>query len=215
VGIVGRDGAFAEMLSLPLTNLHAVPDGVSDDAAVFTEPLAAAYEMLEQVPVRSGERAVVLGDGRLGQLCAVVLARAGCSVVVEGRHADKMARLERFGVSTAPAGAPFSRAFDRVVEATGSPLALERALELVRARGTIILKSTYHGATEVELAGLVIDEVTIVGSRCGPFEPAIEHLVSDSTIVDDMISARFPLERAREAFARACDSESLKVVFTP
>jgi len=215
LGIVARDGAFAERVALPMANLHAVPDAIPDDAAVFTEPLAAAYEILEQVAIHPGDRALVLGDGRLGQLCAVVLARAGCSTVLEGRHPEKMARMSPFGLETVDAGAPHRRRFDLVVEATGSPAGLRRALDTVRPRGTIVLKSTYHGKVELELAGLVIDEVSVIGSRCGPFAPALEHLASDRAAIDGMITATFPLARAREAFARASEPDALKVLLVP
>jgi len=215
LGIVGRDGAFAERLALPIANLHVLPDAIPDDAAVFTEPLAAAYEILEQIAVRRGDRALVLGDGRLGQLCAIVLARAGCATVLEGRHPEKMARMGPFDLETARAGAPHPRPFDLVVEATGAPAGLQRALDTVRPRGTIVLKSTYHGKAELDLARLVIDEVAVIGSRCGPFAPALEHLASDRTVIDGMITATFPLARASDAFARASEPDALKVLLAP
>jgi alcohol dehydrogenase len=215
LGIMARDGAFAEHLALPPGNLHAVPDSLPDDVAVFTEPLAAAHEILEQVAVEEGQRALVLGDGRLGQLCAAVLARAGCTTVMEGRHPEKMARMKRFDVETRPAGAPLAQRFDLIVEATGSPAGLKRALCAVRPRGTIVLKSTHHGETHVDLASLVIDEVSVIGSRCGPFAPALAHLASDRAVVGGMITATFPLARAPEAFARASEPDALKVLLAP
>ncbi|MDX1388592.1 MAG: alcohol dehydrogenase catalytic domain-containing protein [Acidobacteriota bacterium] len=214
LGILGRDGAFAERLTLPLANLHAVPDEMDDDVAVFTEPLAAAYEILEQVELSKGGRVLVLGAGRLGQLCALVLARAGAPPVVGGRNPKKLARLRKFGLETVDSGGRLPRGFDLVVEATGSPEGLRRALELVRPTGTIVLKSTYHGDTTVALASVVIDEVTIVGSRCGPFEPALAHLGREPSIVDDMITARYALRDVDEAFAHARQPDSLKVLLT-
>jgi 2-desacetyl-2-hydroxyethyl bacteriochlorophyllide A dehydrogenase len=215
LGISGRDGAFAERLVLPLSNLHAVPDGVSDEAAVFTEPLAAAHEILDQIPVPSGSRTLVLGDGRLGQLCAQVLAKAGAPPVVAGRHRSKLHRLERRGLRTTADTATLAREFDIVIEATGSPDGLRRALELVRPRGTIVLKSTYRGNAALELASVVIDEITIVGSRCGSFEPALSHLASDLALHDGMVTARYPLVEAAAAFARAADPGTLKVLLAP
>ena len=215
VGIVGRDGAFAERIALPLSNLHEVPPSVPDDAAVFTEPLAAALEIVDQVSPTGGERVLVLGDGRMGQLCAAVLARAGCRILVGGRHPEKLRRLEHFGVRTTESDGLGERAFDLVVEATGTPDGLRRALDVVRPRGTIVLKSTYHGEASFDLARVVIDEVSVVGSRCGRFEPALEHLLSDATVTEGMITARFPLDRVRDAFARAMQSDALKVLLSP
>ena len=215
LGIVGRDGAFAERVLLPVNNLHEVPAAVSNEAAVFTEPLAAAHEILEQLTPNESDRVLVLGDGRLGQLCAVVLLRAGCRVRVEGRHPEKLRRLKGFDVQTSGPGDAAQRGFDLVIEATGSPDGLRRALEVVRPRGTIVLKSTHHGETSVDLAGMVIDEVTVVGSRCGRFEPALEHLAYDDKLTDGMITACFSLEQADDAFARAMQPDALKVLLAP
>ena len=215
VGIVGRDGAFAERIALPLSNLHEIPAGVSDDAAVFAEPLAAAHEIVDQVSPTGGERVLVLGDGRLGQLCAAVLARAECRVLVGGRHPEKLRRLEHSGIPTASSDDLDEGEFDLVVEATGKPDGLRRALRVVRPRGTIVLKSTYHGEASFELAGVVIDEVSVIGSRCGRFEPALDHLVSDAKVTEGMITARYPLDRVRDAFTRAMQSDALKVLLSP
>ncbi len=212
LGIAGRDGAFAERLALPLGNLHLVPSGIADTAAVFAEPLAAAHEVLEQVRPAPSTAALVLGDGRLGQLCAAVLARAGCSPWVAGHHASKLRRLERMGLRTLGPGERIPREFDLAVEATGAPEALELALAAVRPRGTIVLKSTYHGAARLALVPAVIDEISIVGSRCGPFAPAIEHLARDASVVEGLVSDRFPLDAAAEAFARAAEPGVLKVL---
>ncbi len=215
LGIAGRDGAFAERLVLPIGNLHRVPAGMADETAVFAEPLAAAYEVLEQVRPAPGTAAIVLGDGRLGQLCAAVLARAGCPPWVAGRHPSKLRRLERMGLPTSGPGERIPREFDLAVEATGTPEGLALALRVVRPRGTIALKSTYRGAAPLALASAVIDEISIVGSRCGPFAPAIEHLASDASVVDGLVSARFALDAAPDAFARAEEPGALKVLLEP
>ncbi len=215
LGIVGRDGAFAEWLTLPERNLHEVPEAVPDEAAVLTEPLAAAYEILEQTRPEPGTRVLVVGDGRLGQLCAAALHRAGCRVTVRGKHRAKLARLERLGLETRMIDARSERAFDLVVEATGRPAGLRDALAHSRPRGTIVLKSTYHGEHGANLTALVVDEVTLVGSRCGPFPPALRHLTEHPEDVEGLVSARFPLERATEAFAAAMQPGSLKVLLEP
>jgi threonine dehydrogenase-like Zn-dependent dehydrogenase len=215
LGISGRDGAFAERLALPVANLHEVPAGMSDESAVFTEPLAAAHEILEQVSFGPRARVLVLGDGRLGQLCVAVLRRAGVSPTVSGRHAKKLERLARIGCPIVDAVRPIPREFDIAVEATGTPDGLRRALSAVRPRGTVVLKSTYHGGAQFDLSGLVIDEITLLGSRCGPFAPALEHLRDDPSCVEGLVTARFPLSEARDAFARAMDASSLKVLLEP
>ncbi len=212
LGIAGRNGAFAERLALPIRNLHVVPRSVADDAAVFTEPLAAAHEILEQVRPGRDARALVLGDGRLGQLCAAVLERAGCPPLVVGRHRAKRERLERRGLRTVDESAALERDFDPVIEATGSPEGLRRALRLVRPRGTVVLKSTYHGEAPFALAGLVVDEITVIGSRCGPFAPALEHLASDPSLTEGLVSARFPMSEVAAAFTRAAAPDALKVL---
>jgi threonine dehydrogenase-like Zn-dependent dehydrogenase len=215
LGIAGRDGAFAERLALPTANLHAVPDAMPDEVAVFTEPLAAAYEILEQVRPAAGTAALVLGDGRLGQLCASVLARAGSPPSVVGRHPEKLRRLERMGLRAIPAGTAIPREFDLAVEATGTPEGLALALSAVRPRGTVVLKSTYRGAAPVALAPAVVDEITIVGSRCGPFAPALEHLSTDPAVTEGLVSGRFPMAEAAAAFARAAAPDALKVLLAP
>jgi threonine dehydrogenase-like Zn-dependent dehydrogenase len=212
LGILGRDGAFAERLALPIANLHAVPDSVPDEAAVLTEPLAAAHEILDQVQVERGARTLVVGDGRLGQLCAQVLARAGAPPVVWGKHPEKLARLTKLGLATISGTSPPAGRFDVVVEATGAPSGLARALAAARPRGTVVLKSTYHGSEPISLTGLVVDEITLVGSRCGSFAPALAHLVSDPHLHAGFVTARYPLARAAAAFARASESDALKVL---
>ncbi len=212
LGIAGRDGAFAEFLCLPLVNLHPVPDAVSDEAAVFTEPLAAALQILEQVHLRPTDRVAVLGAGRLGQLIARVLRLTGCELVVWGRHPGKLARLRELGI-TVRSDAEYPAAWaDVVVEVTGHPEGFAAARRMVRPRGTLVLKSTYHGRTEADFTGLVIDEITLVGSRCGPFPPALRLLASGLVPVADLVEARYPIEEGEQAFAHAARSGVLKVI---
>lgn len=212
LGISGRDGAFAEFMTLPLNNLHHIPDGVPDEAAVFTEPLAAAYRILEQTTVKPGVRSLVLGDGRLGQLCASVLDRAGSPPVVCGKHPEKLSLLEKKGFRTLLGLDGIGRDFDLVVEATGSPAGMQIAAEHVRPRGTIIIKSTFHGKGNSNLTPIVVDEVHVIGSRCGPFPPALEHLAADPSVTQGLVSAVYPLEDAFTAFQHARRHDALKIL---
>jgi threonine dehydrogenase-like Zn-dependent dehydrogenase len=213
MGIQGADGAFAELVRVPLENLHAVPDSVSDERAVFVEPLAAACEILEQVPAAARASCLVLGDGKLGLLAAQVLAAAGARVVCVGRHAGKLARLAQRGIETLLSAdwtpAPVS---DVVVEATGSAEGLRAAIAATRPRGTLLLKSTLAEHPRVDLAPLVIHEITLVGSRCGPFEPALRLLAEGCVEVDSLVSERVPLRDAERALARAAEPGVLKVL---
>ena len=171
LGILNHDGAFADLIAVPQRNLHAVPDSLSDEIAVFTEPVAAAFQIPAQISVRAKDRIVVLGDGRLGNLCAQVLARLSNHVLVVGKHPQKLALLKTFGISTALVSDPIdARSADVVVDCTGSETGLPTALKLVRPRGTIVLKTTVAGTQTLAWAPFVIDEVTLVGSRCGPFD---------------------------------------------
>ncbi|MFN3575485.1 MAG: zinc-binding dehydrogenase, partial [Tabrizicola sp.] len=203
LGIWGRDGAFAEYLTLPIRNLHVVPDDIPDEAAVFTEPLAAALEILEGVHIRPTDRVVVLGDGKLGLLVAQVLALLGGDLTVVGRHREKLAILARRGIPTALESEAEGLTADVVVECTGKPEGFAAARRILRPRGTLVLKSTYHGRVEADLTGLVVDEITLVGSRCGPFPPALRLLQRGLVDVQPLISAIYPLARGVEAFARA------------
>jgi len=213
LGISGRDGAFAEYLTLPAENLHEVPDNITDEEAVFTEPLAAAFEIVEQVSIKPTDRIVVLGDGKLGLLCAFVLALTGAEVTLAGNNEHKLAIAREAGIGTCLAkDLPVDKRHDVVVEATGAPAGLQKALECVRPRGTIVLKSTVASTREVDLNKIVIDEVTLIGSRCGPFEPALRAL-SDRTInVMPLVSGIFPVGDALEAFKAAGQKGSLKVL---
>lgn len=213
VGIAGRDGAFADYVAVPQRNLHLVPDSVSTDAAVFTEPLAAAFQVPAQTAVHPDDHVVVLGDGRLGNLCAQVLSRFTRHLVVVGKHPEKLTGLRALGVATALLCdvASLDRS-DIVVDCTGSVTGLTTALALVRPRGTIVLKTTIAGRQSVALAPIVVDEVTIVGSRCGPFDRAIEALAAGDVQVLPLISDRFELSRGLEALERAAAPGVLKVL---
>jgi threonine dehydrogenase-like Zn-dependent dehydrogenase len=218
LGIVGREGAFADYLTLPAANLHLVPDEVTDEEAVFVEPLAANFEMVEQVHIRPTDRVLILGDGKMGQLAAQVLPLAGCDVALVGRHAEKLALAERRGVHThlvADAAAfaldAASRA-DVVVECTGAAGGLAAALRLVRPRGTVFLKSTVADKSTLDLAPIVIDEIRVQGSRCGPFEPALRALSRGLVDVRPLISATYPLDDGVAAFAHAGEHGVLKVL---
>jgi threonine dehydrogenase-like Zn-dependent dehydrogenase len=207
-GIVGADGAFADLLVVPCINLHRVPDSVPDEVAVFTEPLAAAFEILEQVAVGPGMQAVVLGDGKLGILVAQVLVRAGATVVLGGHHQAKLARARQLGV---PTGVP-TRSADLVVDATGAPGGLAEALALVRPRGTIVLKTTVAAPHHLDLAPVVINEVTLVGSRCGLFMRPLATLAAAGVAVTPLIDAIHPLDDGVAAFARAAEPGVHKVL---
>jgi threonine dehydrogenase-like Zn-dependent dehydrogenase len=213
LGILNKDGAMAEYLTLPARNLHVVPDGVPDEEAVFTEPLAAAFEILEQVHLRPTDRALVMGDGKLGLLCAQVLGLSQAAVTLLGKHPDKLSIATARGVGAALLNEfKAGREFDVVVEATGTAEGFRSALGYVRPRGTIVLKSTVAQAAELNLAPVVIDEISVVGSRCGPFEPALRSLEKKLIDVRPMISAVYPVDDALAAFEHAKRKGVLKVL---
>jgi alcohol dehydrogenase len=217
LGIVAHDGAFAEFLALPLVNLHRVPDRIPDEAAIFTEPLAAACQILEQVPVKKFEKVAILGDGKLAQLIARVLAAEGCDVTLFGKHARKLALARKARVATVLVN-PARRAPRRharwplVVEATGSPEGFGRAIQMVAPRGTLVLKSSFHGAAKVETWPIVVNEVTLVGSRCGPFRRALSLLRSGRVDPRPLISRVFPLRDAPAAMRYSARPGVLKVL---
>ena len=215
LGISGRDGAMADSCVLPLRNLHRVPEALSDEQAVFTEPLAAALEILEQVHLRPTDRTVVLGDGKLGLLVAQVLRLTGCELLALGHYRDKLAILERQGIATSLASENLRVKADVVVDCTGKEEGFAAARELVRPRGTLVLKSTFEGHSEVNLTALVVDEVSLVGSRCGPFAPALRLLSKRLVDVESLVTAIFPLEQALEAVDAARQRGSLKVLIRP
>ena len=212
LGIVGRDGAFATHLTLPVRNLHAVPEELPDERAVFTEPTAAALEIQEQVSVSGTDRVVVVGAGKLGHLVAQTLATTGASLLVVGRSQRPLELLAARGLRTGGAEAIEERRADLVVECTGSPEGLELARRAVRPRGTIVLKSTYHGKAAIDMARFVVDEITLVGSRCGPFAPALERLARGAVDPSPLVEARYPLAQAALAFEHAARPGTLKVL---
>ncbi len=218
LGIAGRDGAFAEYLCLPVVNLHRVPEAVPDEAAVFVEPLAAACEITQAVHICPTDRVAVLGDGKLGSLCAQVLQLTGCDLLVLGHHEESLGILARRGIGTRRDLAGLQDLpglFDIVVEATGTPQGFATARQLVRPRGTIVLKSTYHGAMDANLSQVVVDEVTLAGSRCGPFEPALRLLAQNLVEVMPLIQGRFRLSEGLAAFERAGQRGVLKILIEP
>ena len=213
LGIVTHPGAFREFLTLPEPNLHEVPHGLATDEAVFVEPLAAAYEILDQVKIPKGEPVAVLGDGKLGLLIAQVLQAHGAAVQQFGRHREKLRIAALAGVATGIAKSRLPVAeFDYVVDATGSQEGLRQAVQMVRPRGTVIMKSTVHGLVPIDTAPVIVNEVTLVGSRCGRFEPALKLLASGKVRVGDMISDRLRLSEAPHAFERAAQKATLKVL---
>lgn len=215
LGIRGRNGAFAEYLALPEANLHPVPGNVPDEAAVFAEPLAAALEIQEQVAVRPSDRVLVVGAGRLGQLIAQTLALTGCELEVVARHPRQQRLLADRGIGILPEAAVPARSFDLAVEATGSPSGFGLARRAVRPRGTLVLKSTYRGDIAVDLASLVVDEISIVGSRCGPLAAALRLLERRAVDPSVLIEAEYSLDRVMEAFERAGQPGALKVLVRP
>jgi threonine dehydrogenase-like Zn-dependent dehydrogenase len=215
LGILGRDGSHAEFLVLPARNLHVVPDEITDDEAVFVEPLAAAFEVLQQVLLPADGRCAVLGDGKLGLLVVQVLRSAGLDVLLVGKHAAKLRLAEAWGARTALADGGLGEPFGLVVECTGSPAGFGRAVTLTRPRGTLVLKSTYAGRANVDLAPIVVNEISVVGSRCGPFPAALEALAGGRVQVGPLISARFSLAHAKEAYTRAGQPGTLKVLLRP
>ncbi len=217
LGIHGRDGAHAEFLQLPDVNLLTVPDNVPDEHAAFVEPLAAACGVLERVAITKDDRVAVIGDGKLGLLCAEVVALTGAQTLLIGKHDSKLRIAARRGIetSTPKHAAKRKREFDVVVEASGSASGFDLALDLLRPRGTLVLKSTFHGATEIEAARIVVDEISIVGSRCGRFAPAIDLLKRNAIDVDSLISEEYPLARGVHAMKRARTKGVLKVLLRP
>jgi threonine dehydrogenase-like Zn-dependent dehydrogenase len=211
LGITNRDGVFAEYATLPLKNLYRVPDSVSDEMAVFTEPLAAALEIQEQIQIKPTDRVLLVGAGRLGQLVAQTLALTGCDLRVLVRHAYQKDLLGARGIHTITEGDIQLRKWDIVVEATGSSAGFEIARKAVRPRGTMVMKSTYAGEMSINFSSLVVDEITVVGSRCGPFEPALRLLERREVDPSVLISAQYKLTEIIKAFEHASQSGVLKV----
>lgn len=213
LGILNHDGAFADLIAVPHRNLHRVPDSIPDDIAVFTEPVAAAFQIPAQLDIAATDRIVILGDGRLGNLCAQVLASISDDVLVVGKHRQKLALLDTMGLRTALLSDDLpSRAADIVVDCTGSDSGLPAALKLVRPRGTIVLKTTVAGTQTLAWAPFVIDEITLVGSRCGPFDRALHALEHGLVDVEPLIADRFNLSNGVLALERAQQKGVLKVL---
>ncbi len=216
MGIVGRDGCFADLVAVPERNLHAVPDVLSDEEAVFTEPLAAAWQVLAQCRIEPRMNVSVIGSGRLGLLVAQVLAQAGCRPTVIGRNPAKLVVCDKKGIQGIHVDTLVARQDrDVVIECSGTPDGLAIAMELVRPRGTIVLKSTFADAATPNLAPLVVHEINLIGSRCGPFPEAIDALARQAVDVRTLVSQTFPLERAAEAFDAAGSPENIKILLRP
>lgn len=216
LGILGHDGAMADLVAVPEANLHRIPDAIDDRRAIFVEPLAAAFRIVEQIRLDPATKVAVVGDGKLGMLCAWTLRSTGADVTLVGKHPDKLVlagegvhpvRLEEV--------ASLGRAFDVVADCTGSPTGLPTALGLVRPLGTVVLKTTIAGEYAINLAPIVIDEVTVVGSRCGPFPRAIEALATGEVDPTPLLGPEFPLDRADDAFAAASARGARKVTIVP
>lgn len=217
LGIHGRDGAHAEFLSLPSVNLLEVPADVSDEQAIFTEPLAAAFGITEQVEISSETRVAVIGDGKLGLLCAMCLGLKSKNTILVGKHREKLSLAELRnieGVLLNDAVPKLNRQFDVVVEASGSESGFATALDLLKPRGKMVLKSTFQGKTNLEMWRVVVDEITIVGSRCGKFAPALELLKNREVEVENLISDEFSLSNGIKAMSKASEKGILKVVLT-
>jgi threonine dehydrogenase-like Zn-dependent dehydrogenase len=212
LGIVKHPGAFAEYLTLPEANLHVLPREISTEHAVFIEPLAAACEILDQVQIPPGEHVAVLGDGKLGLLVAQVLHAHGCQVTLYGRHENKLALVRKSGVEAVTSELRPHAAYQLVVDCTGSARGLQDAISMTRPRGTVVMKSTVHGNVAIDTAPVIVNELTLVGSRCGRFEPAIELLRSGKVDVFGFISAEFQLRQAPAAFEEAARRGVLKVL---
>lgn len=215
LGIVNRDGVFAEFTTLPVANLHRVPDSIPDEMAVFTEPLAAALEIQQQIQVKPADRVLLVGAGRLGQLIAQTLALTGCDLRVVARHAHQQSLLRARGIRVIAEEEIKPGRWDIVVEATGSPSGFSLARQAIRPRGTLVLKSTYKGEMNVDFSSIVVNEINLIGSRCGPFEPALRLMESRQVDPTVLIANEFKLQDGLKAFERAAETGVLKVLIEP
>ena len=215
LGIVNRNGVFAEYTTLPLKNIYRVPENVPDEKAVFTEPLAAALEIQQQVQVRPADRVLLIGAGRLGQLIAQTLSLTGCDLQVVARHPLQQDLLSARGIRSVTEEDIRPAKWDIVVEATGSPAGFNLARKAVRPRGTLVLKSTYKGEMNINLSSIVVDEITLLGSRCGPFEPAVRLMESGAVDPSVLIAETYKLDEILEAFERAGRAGMLKILIEP
>ncbi len=212
LGILDKDGALAEYLTLPEDNLHLLPKEVTDEEAVFVEPLAAAYEILEQIHIKPNQRVLLIGDGKLGLLIAQVIKLTSAELTVVGKHPDRLAHLKSWGISTCLLEQLDDSRYEVVIEASGSPQGLETALAKVMPRGTVALKTTTASHADIRLADIVINEINLVGSRCGPYPPAIRALAAKLVHVKPLISNRYSLDQGLEALKAATDRKALKVI---
>lgn len=217
LGISGRDGAHAEFLRLPLMNLLPVPERIADEHAVFAEPLAAAWGIMDRTPVTKDKNVAVIGDGKLGLLCAQTMALTGASVLLIGKHPEKLRIAERRGIETDTAknASRRKREFDVAVEASGSASGFNTAVGLLRPFGVLVLKSTFHGTTQIDAATIVVDEISIIGSRCGRLAPALDLLKKGAIDVDSLISEEYPLRDGVLAMERAAKKGVMKVFLRP
>ncbi|NJL63149.1 MAG: alcohol dehydrogenase catalytic domain-containing protein [Methylacidiphilales bacterium] len=212
LGIVNRNGAFADYLCLPIENLHVVPDNVSNQVATFTEPVAAALEIQQQIKISSSDKVLVVGDGKLGQLVAQTLALTGCDLLAIGKHKEKLANLETRGIKVGFVDDVKERSFDIAVECTGNATGFNIARSALRSRGILVLKSTYAGKLSLDASALVVDEITLIGSRCGPFTPALNLLAAEKIDVKPLINATFSLSEGLAAFEYAQTRGVMKVL---
>ncbi len=212
LGILNKNGAFAEYLTLPVNNLHQVPDTVSDGEAVFVEPLAAAFEVLKQVNITESDKVCVLGDGKLGLLVAQVLSTTGANLITVGKHPDKLSILSRMGIETHVLSSFDENEFDIVVDCTGSRSGIEKALKIVKPGGKVVLKTTVAEKGAVDLNHIVINEISLIGSRCGPFPDAIDAIVSKKVDLLPLISAEYNLEEGLKALEHASRKGILKII---
>ena len=212
LGILNRDGVFAEYTILPVKNLHMIPDSISNEEAVFVEPLAAAYEILEQIDISSSDKVCVLGDGKLGLLVAQVIETTGSNLVAAGKHPEKLSILDKAGIKTRLSSDFKEREFDIVIDCTGSPSGMETALRIVKPRGKIVLKTTIAKTSRIDLNQIVINEINLIGSRCGPFPAAIKAIGSGEIDLYPLISKVFSLKEGIKAFQYASKKNALKVI---
>jgi len=215
LGIQRKNGVFAEYATLPLENLHVLPGKVSDVEGVFVEPLAAAIDVFDEICVGSQDEVLVLGDGKLGLLVSLVMRSRSPHVFCVGRHPRKLALLEGKGIQTAQNIRTWDRKFDVVIEATGVPGGIADALGHVKPKGVVIAKSTFRGMAKIDLSSLVVNEIRLIGSRCGSFVKALDFLEREPVVLEEMVDAEFPLEDAGKAFERAKDPETIKVLLSP
>lgn len=214
LGILNKDGVFAEYVTLPVRNLHVLPDSISDEEAVFVEPLASAFEITNQIDIdiMPYDKVCVLGDGKLGLLVGQVLSLTGCDLVVVGRYKEKLTILRKRGIKTRLGSGFDEGGFDIVIDCTGSPTGFKSALKIVRPKGTVIIKTTTAKKTPVDFNNIVVNELTLIGSRCGPFPPAIKAIETRNVDVFPLISEIFPLEDGIKAFKYASRKDVLKVI---